>query len=278
MSRLIKDLRKYAIGVLLLCTPFAAHAFELVSIGAEAAYWLGQLGMKLITVLFVLLATMLYVGQFIYTQIMIKLGMLLMPMMVPFIMLEKTRFIFDGWVKFMVTAGFTKIAGAFLYGLMVGNINKAVDLAANASVGETNQVAFYVYSAVLLMTGITAFIMSQIQTIGNSLVSGFVSGGFRFSPMAQSNNAVGGAGQAARGAGRAANQGGGAMAGAASGAYKASAGGRLSAAMKGAMEGGKQGAIGMVLNKLAGGGNGGGSATTKTPTRTFVAGNPSRYK
>lgn len=146
----------------------------------EALYWLGQLAMKVGTVFFIMLATILYVGQFIFTQIMVKLGLMVMPIMVPFIMLEKTRFIFESWVRFMLVAGFTKIVGAFLYGLLFDNINSAINIAANAAAGEEPQIAFYVYSAILILTGITAFIMMQAQSIGSALVSGTMSGGFNF--------------------------------------------------------------------------------------------------
>lgn len=147
---------------------------------AEFFYWILHTLMRLATLLFVMVATILYIGQFVFTQIMVKIGFLLMPIMVPFLLLDKTRFVFDGWLKFMISAGFIKIVGAFLYGLMIGNVNEAVEIARTATASESNAVAFYVYSALLLLTGIMAFIMAQAQSIGNALTSGIASGGFSF--------------------------------------------------------------------------------------------------
>lgn len=225
---------------------------------AEALYWIGQLLMKLATVMFIMLATILYVGQFIYTQVMVNIGFMVMPVMVPFIMLEKTRFIFDGWLRFMITAGFTKIVGAFLYGMMVNNINESVNIAMSATAGEQNQVAFYVYSAVLLLTGITAYIMAQAQTIGNSLVSGYVSGGFSFNPMRMSSNLSGGARQTGKSVASGANSAGGALRGMTRG-FRGTDGssGGVANAMRSAAAGAREGFVGGVMKQ---------SRPTSTPT------------
>lgn len=178
-----KSLSALAVGGVL--ASFAGSAHAMVGFD-DILLFLPIVLMKLVTAIFIILAAILYVGQFIFTQILVKIAILMMPIMVPFIMLEKTRFLFEGWFKFLITAGMTKIVGAIMFGIMAANVNQAVALVEKAVVqDDAAMVSFITYSSLLLLTGLTAYMMTQTQQIGNSLVSGFVQGGFRFSPVGQ---------------------------------------------------------------------------------------------
>ena len=54
---------------------------------------------KLFMALFVLLAALIYCGQLVVTQVLVNIGLLLMPIMVPWLVLERTTFVFDGWLS-----------------------------------------------------------------------------------------------------------------------------------------------------------------------------------
>lgn len=200
---------------------------------------LGAVLMKIATALFIVLGTVAFIGQYIFTQILVKIALMVMPIMVPFIMLEKTKFIFEGWLKFLITAGFTKIIGATLFGIMLGNVDHAMNIALQAADQKNGSVvAFYVYSTLLLVTGLMIFIMMQTQQIGNALVSGFVQGGFRFSPMHHANQASKGAADAGRRGVTFLDRSGGAVTGGTAGAYRgAKSGGGTTAAMQQAKAG-----------------------------------------
>lgn len=215
--------------------------------------------MKVVTAVFILLAAILYVGQYLFTQIMVKIGILMMPIMVPFIMLEKTRFLFEGWTKFMITAGVIKIVGAVMFGILASNVKNAVAIAQEASDQQESLVVnFSIYAGLLLLTGLTAYIMSQTQQIGNGLISGGFHGGFRFSPTAVASSHTRGLGQ---GAGNVANRGAGGMAGAAGGAVQAyKAGQSAGGVLKGALSGGSQG-LKKGLTGMTGGGKPSGNAS-----------------
>lgn len=222
------------LALLLLLMSESSMAHAMLGMVTDALVGLGTLLMKFATALFIIIATLLFVGQYILTQIMVKIAVILMPLMVPFIVLEKTRFLFEGWLKFVITAGFIKIVGALLYGILLGNVEYGVTLAHQVSEqADGAPVVFTVYSTLLLLTGITAYIMMQTQQIGNGLVSGFVQGGFRFSPVQTASNVTRGGAAAAGAAGRLANS----AAGAAHGASTASSGARMAGAMTGAQAG-----------------------------------------
>lgn len=228
-----KQYVQLALLFLLLSESSMAHAFSFGLI-TDALAGLGTLLMKIATALFIILATLLFVGQYILTQIMVKIAVILMPLMVPFIVLEKTRFLFEGWLKFVITAGFIKIVGALLYGILLSNVEYGVTLAHQvAEQTDGAPVVFTVYSTLLLLTGITAYIMMQTQQIGNGLVSGFVQGGFRFSPVQTASNVSRAGGQAAGAGARLLNSTG----GAAHGAATAESGARMAGAMSGAQAG-----------------------------------------
>lgn len=190
MRRTSTSIRAFLVVSLFLSSG-QAMAFEMMDVVkfiGDPILGIGALLMKIFTALFIILGAIAFVGQYLFTQVMVKVALMMMPIMVPFIMLEKTRFIFEGWLKFLITAGFTKIVGAALFGMLLGSVEQSVDYA-NAQIAKENGtvIAFYVYSTLLLVTGLMVFIMMQTQQIGNALVSGVVQGGFRFNHMSAAN-------------------------------------------------------------------------------------------
>lgn len=197
---------------------------------------IGTILMKVVTALFIILAALLYIGQFIYTQVAVKIALMVMPIMVPFIMLESTRFIFTGWVKFLLTAGMAKVVGAIMFSLLESNITHALTLSERAAAQDNgNAIDFYVYSTLLLVTGLTAYIMLQTQSIATGLLSGSLHGGFRFGTVSWANSVSRGAGQAAKGAAGVVNSAGGAVNGARS--AQSGFGARMQGGVQGAREG-----------------------------------------
>lgn len=207
---------------------------------------LGTLLMKILTALLIVISSILFVGQYLLTQVMVEIALLVMPIMVPFIMLEKTSFIFEGWIKFLITAGFVKIAGATLFGILLGSVEQSINFANNAIQQVSGSaIAFYVYSTLLLITVLMAYIMLQTQQIGNALVSGFVQGGFKFNPVAHTANTISAAGNATKQLGRTGNT----IVGSLYGAYKERKG--LVSRTKGAITGAGKGATGYIKDWAA---------------------------
>jgi hypothetical protein len=138
-----------------------------------------SLAFKLALCCGLILATLAYVGQFIVTQIMLSIGMALMPIMVPFIILESTSFIFDGWMRFMITAGTQKIVGAMIFGLTTGALDGAVGLANQGfNAGDSGQM-FLSYAVSFLIVGLLALLMMQTSSIANGLIGGRALGNWK---------------------------------------------------------------------------------------------------
>jgi len=121
--------------------------------------------------------TLIYLAQMIMSQIMVNIGLILAPIFVPWILWDATRFLFDGWIKFMIVTGVQKIVGALLFGMTVGMVNAVTNLATEA--GATGALNFYAYSTAFVMVGLMALLMMQITSIASGLVSGHPQSGFK---------------------------------------------------------------------------------------------------
>jgi hypothetical protein len=125
-------------------------------------------------VFMVLLMTAFILAVFM-AEVLFGLGMALGPVMVPWLIWQRTEFLFDSWLRFMLAACFTKIVAFFMLGATAGltgavravadkvNVSSASDYLA---VDEINAFMVCVVSAV------GAFMMWQVPSIAGQLVGG----------------------------------------------------------------------------------------------------------
>lgn len=132
---------------------------------------------RILIAIAMLLSALIYVGQLIFSQILVNIGLILAPLFVPWIMWEGTAFIFHSWVKFMIVAGVQKIVGALMFGLTASLITHVTSLASSVNADPSQN--FYLYAAAFLVVAIMALMMMQISTIANGLVSGMPSTAFK---------------------------------------------------------------------------------------------------
>jgi len=194
----------------------ASELWDKVSFGTILAS-LVNLIFKFFMAMMLLLAALVFVAQFIFTQIMINIGLLLMPVMVPWVLLDSSKFIFDGWLHFMIKAGMTKVVGAIIYAISIKAVNSAMDLSEQGFQANEPLVMFMAYAASFLLVGLMAFLMLQATGIAEGLISG--RGGATWKPVGKLDPGRGAA--AAPGSiGSAAKTTGGAVAGGVSGSVK----------------------------------------------------------
>lgn len=117
-----------------------------------------------------LLSVLIYCAQIIFSQIMVNIGLIMAPLFVPWLLWEVSNEFFYGWLKFMITAGLQKIVGALLFGMVSSFVSQITALASDANANPGTN--FYYYAACFLVTAIAAYLMMQISTIANGLVSG----------------------------------------------------------------------------------------------------------
>lgn len=185
--------------------------------------------------------TVIYLAQMIFSQIMVNIGLIVAPIFVPWILWDATRFLFDGWIKFMIVTGVQKIVGALLFGMTVGMVSSVTTLATEA--GATGALNFYAYSTAFVLVALMALMMMQITSIASGLVTGHPQSGFKapagMTPGGMLNRGGGGASMKSigSGAGRAASGIKGAAVGGFQGAKESGSLGAISGAASGAFKG-----------------------------------------
>lgn len=190
---------------------------------------------------FVIIAGLLYFGSLLVAQLMFKISAVMMPFMVPWIMLEATSFIFNGWLRFTITSGLQVVVANIIYGMSLGIVDKVISMV--SKIPDNPQAEYMVYAAALLITGIMAFVMLQVSSIANGLLSGSAMGSWKpagkLSPAGgstASSNVISNAGKSGASA---ANKTAGAIAGGVSGFR---GGGGLKGGIAGGVQGWKDGA------------------------------------
>ena len=125
-----------------------------------------------------IIAGAIFVIQMLMCQIAIVIGAIIGPIMIPWMLIPATSFLFDGWLRFMITAGMWKVVGAIIIALVTPALSDTAALIAGQQIEET---AFgeqtLLAMGCLILAIIFAVMMSKIQELAEALVSGGSIGG-----------------------------------------------------------------------------------------------------
>ncbi len=125
-----------------------------------------------------ILAGAIFAIQMLMSQIAIVIGAIIGPIMIPWMLIPATSFLFDGWLKFMITAGMWKVVGAIIISIVTPALNSTAEKIANMDIGKT---AFgeqtLLAMGCLILAIVFAVMMSKIQELASALVSGGTIGG-----------------------------------------------------------------------------------------------------
>jgi type IV secretory pathway VirB6-like protein len=129
--------------------------------------------LKLAAVICLALTLIAYVLAILMAQVMFGIGVALGPILVPWLVWERTEFLFDGWLRFMIAAAFTKIVAALMVA-MTADIFVVIRSMANTVDGASGYSTVDLVAAFMMavVSALTAFMMWQVQGIAQSLVSG----------------------------------------------------------------------------------------------------------
>jgi hypothetical protein len=141
---------------------------------------------KALAVIALLLMTLIFVVVVQFGSFLLDIAFCLGPVLIPWYVLPAAEFLFDGWLRFTISAGLFKVVAwlmmAIVYSGVLPGLQSLVQQAATQS--GTNSDAYYAtnYLAMLalaLVCGVGAFMMWQVPDIAKSLVSGGAGGGLR---------------------------------------------------------------------------------------------------
>lgn len=153
-----------------------------------------------------LIAGFLYVVFGMSAMIMLNIAVIMAPIMIPWIVLERTSFLFDGWLRFLIAAALTKV----VMGLLLGFGDAAfAGMAAHLGSGASGALGVLPSAiAMLVLTLVLLALMQQAPQIASTLISGGTVGMAKLAGSIQQktmNTAQAGAVQGAKTVGNAAS-------------------------------------------------------------------------
>ncbi len=130
------------------------------------------------------------------------------PVMVPFLVLRPTSFIFDGWLKFLISTSLYKVVVAVVLALSIGWVKNLTNLVNDDAL---KQAASADGAGVVLLTGLTVAVSIAAIAVAllymaqhiPTIASGLLSGGGHFTINSLATKSAKGMGLAASGAGNA---------------------------------------------------------------------------
>lgn len=140
-----------------------------------------QLIAKIATGIIVALALVTYMANIVVAFASIALAIALAPVMIPFLIVPGTSFIFDGWLRFFITSCLMKVVGAFIMMITAKMMAKMVDVASNINLPTNSDMFqlvsanFIIYISIILIAMICASMMVMVPALANGLVSGSAS-------------------------------------------------------------------------------------------------------
>ncbi|WP_232343277.1 type IV secretion system protein [Burkholderia pseudomallei] len=141
---------------------------------------------KALAIAAIVLMTLIFVVAVQFGSFLLDIAFCLGPVLIPWYVLPASEFLFDGWLRFTISAGLFKVVAWLMMAIVesgaLPGIQGLVQQAAAQS--GTNSDAYYAtnYLAMLalaLVCGVGAFMMWQVPDIAKSLVSGGAGGGLR---------------------------------------------------------------------------------------------------
>lgn len=137
-----------------------------------------QLIAKMMAGFFIVLGFVIYACNIVLSFGSIILAKAFAPIMIPFLMIPATSFIFDGWLRFFLSALLMKAVGGFFIKVSdtlvtsMTQVAESVALSSNMDGLTLISANFVVYVCLVAMAGLSAYLMTMVPGIANGLING----------------------------------------------------------------------------------------------------------
>ncbi len=108
-------------------------------------------------------------------EILFGIALALGPILVPWLIWQRTEWLFDGWLRFTLAACFTKIVAFIMVGFITGIIiaaktaSEAIKVTSGADLLAVDELAAFM---IMLLSAVGAFMMWQVPSIAQGILSG----------------------------------------------------------------------------------------------------------
>lgn len=143
------------------------------------AWWVIFGVTKLVTSIIVAVAVALYIGNITLAFFAVFLAIALAPLLVPFLIAPATQWIFDGWLRFIVSASLTKLVSVFILSFTSKLMEGLESLSKIVEVKPTDDGMSVVSTVLFICVGmiLIACLCAYLQIEGPKLAQGLLSGG-----------------------------------------------------------------------------------------------------
>ena len=131
----------------------------------------------LISAFFILMSLVTFVFVINAGQVMMYVGLALGPILIPFLLIPKLSFLFDGWLKFMISASLYKVVAVIVGLLAMGTITTIVTYAAQSSTASESLI--FLSLMILFYSILAQKMMGLADNIASSLATGGSSAGLQ---------------------------------------------------------------------------------------------------
>lgn len=131
----------------------------------------------LIAAFFILLSLVTFVFVINAGQVMMYVGLALGPILIPFLLIPKLSFLFDGWLKFMIAASLYKVVAVIVGLLAMGTINAIVTYSVQSSTASESLI--FLSLMILFYSILAQKMMGLADSIASSLATGGSSAGLQ---------------------------------------------------------------------------------------------------
>lgn len=129
---------------------------------------------RMVAALFLAIMLAALVAVLVLAQVMFGLSLIIGPILVPWLIWERTEFLFDGWLKFTIAAMLTKVVAAVLTTIVLVIVLSVKGVAEHVITSRQDIVSADMLAAVCIciFSAIGAFLMWQVPNLANAFMSG----------------------------------------------------------------------------------------------------------
>lgn len=151
-------------------------AFELMDMLMAIPFILNTFIFKMLAATFLAILSAVYLLVIFMAEVLFAIAMILGPILVPWLVWQKTEWLFNGWLKFALVACFTKIIAALMVSIVATMLKSlavlSVMMQSNASYLDSAVTGYVASFMVAVTSAVAAFLMWQVPGIAQGILSG----------------------------------------------------------------------------------------------------------
>lgn len=152
------------------------------TLSGGAAFWI-----KVFTLAIMVIVSAITAAIYVMSQVLVGVGIALSPVFIPFVVLRKLNFIFEGWLKFVWTAAVMRLIGQVMlsFGAALTDSLLTLDRVIMQAGQDPRTLNLMASIAVLFVAIVQLILATQIPSIAQALTSGGVGGALDTSPVSK---------------------------------------------------------------------------------------------